>query len=418
MIITVTPKWCGRKLHVRMVYVVVYCFGMRLRQIQKANVRGKQVLVRVDYNVEVTTNGKLRDTTRLKATLPTLAWLLKNGAQIIIVSHRGRPQGRDKKLSLKPMVGPLRRMLKRRVVFIDAPVFSRALDTALKKVRPNDVVLLENIRYEAGEEDNSPALAKRLAGLADLAVNDAFADSHRAHASIVGLAKYCPMYAGLLLQKEITTLSELTTKPSRPYVAVIGGAKISTKLGLIKQLIKRADTVLLGGALANTLLQAEGVTVGASLVEPTMVKSAGGLTTTNIKLQIPCDVVVATKRRAHALTRITAVGNIKPQEIILDIGPDTVELFRRVIMTAKTIVWNGPMGVYEMPPFHRGTMAMAKIIAASRAKSIAGGGETVDAINRLGVGQKFTFLSTGGGAMLEFLEGRTLPGVVAVTVRR
>lgn len=401
-----------------MVYVVVYCFGMRLRQIQKANVRGKQVLVRVDYNVEVASNGKLRDKTRLEATLPTLSWLLKSGAQIIIVSHRGRPRGCDKKLSLKPMVGPLRRMLKRRVVFIDAPVFSRALDTALKKVRPNDVVLLENIRYEAGEEDNSPALAKRLAGLADLAVNDAFADSHRAHASIAGLAKYCPMYAGLLLQKEITTLSELTTKPPRPYVAVIGGAKISTKLGLIKQLLKRADTVLLGGALANTLLQAEGVTVGASLVEPTMIKAAGGLTTTNVKLQIPCDVVVATKRRAHALTRITAVGNIKPQEIILDIGPDTVELFRRVIMTAKTIVWNGPMGVYEMPPFYRGTMAMAKIIAASRAKSIAGGGETVDAINRLGVGRRFTFLSTGGGAMLEFLEGRTLPGVAAVTVRR
>lgn len=391
---------------------------MRLRQLQKANVQGKKVLVRVDYNVEVEKNGRLRDLTRLKATLPTLRWLLRNGAQVILVTHRGRPKGREKKLSLKPLIAPLQRLSKRRVVFIEAPIFSRACTTALLRAKQTDIIILENIRFEAGEEDNSPALAKRLASFADLAVNDAFADSHRAHASIIGLSKYVPMYAGLLVQQEVTALSALLSKPARPYVAVIGGAKISSKLHLIKRLLKQADAVLLGGALANTLLQAEGIAVGASLVEPSMVKTAAGLTSTNAKLKIPCDVVVATKQRSRPATRITAVGNIRSKERILDIGPDTIDLFRRVLAEAKTVVWNGPMGVYELPPFDRGTIALAQAIASTKHISYAGGGETLDAIRRSGVSKKFTFLSTGGGAMLEFLEGKTLPGVAAVTVHR
>ncbi len=390
---------------------------MRLRDIRSVNVRGKRVLVRVDYNVELEPGGRLRDTTRLTATLPTIQWLLRRGARVVLVSHRGRPRGREARLSLKPLVGPLRRMLKHQVAFLEAPVFSRRLDEALRTVPPTTIILLENIRYEAGEEDNSPALAKRLAGLADLAVNDAFADSHRSHASIVGVAKYRRMYAGLLLQAEVAVLTALLTKPARPYVAIIGGAKISTKLHLLKQLLHQADMVLLGGALANTLLQAEGVAVGASLTEPTMLKAAEGLVSTNVKLKIPCDVVVATSRRARVPTRVTAVGHIRRRDIILDIGPDTVELFRRVIKTARTVVWNGPMGVYELPPFDRGTVALAKVIAAQRCSSVAGGGETVDAIRRSGVSRRFTFLSTGGGAMLELLEGKTLPGVAAVSTR-
>lgn len=391
---------------------------MQLRDIRKAQVKGKRVLVRVDYNVELDNKGKLRDTTRLVATIPTISWLLKHGARVILVTHRGRPAGRDMSLSLQPIVSTLQRLLKHKVTFIGAPVYTPRLDVLLNNAPVGSVTLLENIRFESGEEDNSPKLSKRLISFADLAVNDAFADSHRAHASIAGVAKYIPMYAGLLVQHEVTELTRLTKKPARPYVAIIGGAKISTKLKLIQQLLKSADMVLLGGALANTLLQAEGVAIGASLTEPTMLKAAAGLTSTNVKIKIPCDVVVATKKQARADTKIKAVGMIEAKEIILDIGPDTIELFRRVIATAKTVVWNGPMGVYELAPFDRGTMALAKVIAKQKnIRSVAGGGETVDAINRAGVSKKFTFLSTGGGAMLEFLEGKKLPGITAVQVR-
>lgn len=391
---------------------------MQLRQIQNTKVRGKRVILRVDYNVEVEKNGRLRDLTRIEATMPTLRWLLKNGAQAIIVSHRGRPQGRQKELSLRPVVKPLQRLVKQSVVFIDAPIFSQACQKAIHQAKKSNILLLENIRFERGEEKNSSILAQRLASFADIAVNDAFADSHRAHASIVAVAQHLPMYAGLLLQKEISVLSSLLEKPARPYVAVIGGAKISTKLHLIKKLLKQADMVLLGGALANTLLRAEGVAVGASLVEPSMIKMAKGLRSTNSKLEIPCDVVVQTKKKNRLTTRTAAVGNIQPTERILDVGPDTIELFRRVLMTAKTVVWNGPMGVYEQPPFDRATIALAKVIATKKIISVAGGGETIDAIRRSGASKKFSFLSTGGGAMLEFLEGKTLPGVRAVTVSK
>jgi phosphoglycerate kinase len=387
----------------------------RMRDIRKVDVRGKRVLLRVDYNIELTKQGKVRDTTRILATLPTIQWLLQREARILLVSHRGRPTGRQAKYSLRPFVPILRHLIGRPIVFIATPLMSRATEVALRAAPPRAVVLLENIRFEAGEEDNSRAVAARLASFTDLAVNDAFADSHRAHASIVGVAAYLPMYAGLLLQKEITTLTGLVTRPKRPYVAIIGGAKISTKLGLIKSLLKQADYVLLGGALANTLLQAEGIAIGTSLVEPSMLKAAAGLTSTNTKIKLPVDVIVARSRSARAKTRHTAVGNLGPKDMILDVGPDTIELFSAVIAKAKTVVWNGPMGVYEVPPYNRATMALAKRIAAHRCISVVGGGETVDAIRRSGVANKFTFLSTGGGAMLEFLEGKTLPGV-AVTL--
>lgn len=390
---------------------------MRMNKIQSSKVRGKRVLLRVDYNIEVDRAGKLRDTTRIQATLPTIQWLLRNGAQVILVSHRGRPQGKDRKLSLQPVVPVLKRLTKQSVVFVSTPVFSRATEQAITSASTTDIILLENIRFEAGEEENSGVLAKRLASFADIAVNDAFADSHRAHASIVGVAKYLPMYAGMLLQQEVSTLQQLMIKPKRPYVAIIGGAKISTKLHLIQKLLRQADYVLLGGALANTLLQAEGVAIGASLSEPTMVKELAGLHSFDVQLKLPCDVVVAKRRAPRAPTRITAVGKIAPREMILDIGPDTIELFRRIIRTAKTVVWNGPMGVYELPPFDRGTIALAKAVAQGHATSIAGGGETIDAIRRSKTASRFTFLSTGGGAMLEFLEGKHLPGVV-VTQRR
>lgn len=384
-----------------------------MRDIRKAQVRGKRVLLRVDYNIDADHRGRIRDLTRILATVPTISWLLSRGATVILVSHRGRPHGRDPKLSLRPIVPVLRRLLKRPILFVDSPVGAKSTAVSLAAMKPGSIALLENIRFEAGEEENSVALAKTLAGLADLAVNDAFADSHRAHASIVGVARYRRMYAGLLLQKEVAMLTGLLRRPKRPYVAIIGGAKISTKLHLIQRLLKQADYVLLGGALANTLLQAEGVAIGASLTEPAMLRAAEGLTSTNVKLKIPVDVVVSTKRVARAPATTVAVGNIRPRQIILDVGPDTIALYGSVIDKAKTIVWNGPMGVYELPPFDRATVALAKRIGRHRATSIAGGGETVDAIHRSGAAKKFTFLSTGGGAMLEFLEGKTLPGVAA-----
>lgn len=373
-------------------------------------------MVRVDYNVELE-SGRVRDLTRLVKTIPTLQWLLQHGAAVILVAHRGRPHGRQLKLSLRPFVRPLSRLLKQRVRWWSWPLFSHELTTAVAGLEPGQVVLLENIRFEAGEEDNSPRIAKRLASLCDLVVNDAFADSHRSHASIVGVARFRRVYAGLLLQAEIKHLSQLLQHPRRPYVALLGGAKISTKLHLIKQLLKRADKVLLGGALANTILQAEGLAVGASKTEPTMVKAAIGLSTTDKKLEIPCDVVVATKVAAGATRHVRAVGNIHPREIVLDIGPDTVELYSRIIKVARTIVWNGPMGMYEFRPFSRGTTALAKAIARSHATAIAGGGETLDAIMRTGTAGHFSFLSTGGGAMVEFLEGGVLPGIRVVQQR-
>lgn len=390
---------------------------MRLRDVRQAQVRGRRVLVRVDYNVELGSGGRPRDLSRLTATLPTLRWLLRHGASVILVSHRGRPHGRQPSLSLRPLIRPLSRLLGRPVRFFAWPLLSHELTAATAQLAPGQVVLLENIRFEAGEEENSNRVAKRLASLCDVMVNDAFADSHRVHASIVGVAKLRPAYAGLLVQTEVKNLSTLLKRPARPYVAILGGAKISTKLHLIRKLMGQADKVLLGGALANTILQAEGQAVGASLTEPSMMAAAEGLTTSNNKLEIPCDVVVATKRRATVVQHVRAVGNIGRREIILDIGPDTTNLFTRIIRVARTIVWNGPMGIYELPPFSRGTRAIARAIARSRAQSIAGGGETIDAIRRTGTAKQFTFLSTGGGAMLEFLEGKKLPGLVAVRQR-
>ncbi len=391
--------------------------AMRLRDIRTARVRGRRVLVRVDYNVDIGPAGRLRDTTRLTATGPTIQWLLTHGAAVILVSHRGRPQGRQLKFGLRPLLRPLSRLIGRPVAFVGWPLFSHETTAALTKLQPGQAVLLENIRFEAGEEENSARVAKRLASFCDLVVNDAFADSHRAHASIVGLAKLRPTYAGLLLQREVQTLSKLLRHPRRPYVAILGGAKISTKLGLIRRLLKQADKVLLGGALANTILQAEGLAIGASMTEPSMLQAAMGISAANNKLEIPCDVVVATKRTATAPRHVRAVGNVGPREIILDIGPDTMDVYARILRVAKTVVWNGPMGMYELRPFGRGTRAIATAIAASRATSVAGGGETIDAIRQTDTAAQFTFLSTGGGAMLEFLEGKTLPGITAVQQR-
>lgn len=388
---------------------------MTLRDVRTAPVKGKRVLMRVDYNIAVDGRGRPRDLNRIKQTIPTLQWLLDHGTTVVIVSHRGRPTGHQEKYSLRPLVTPLKKLLRRPVQFYPDRVFSASLTNKLRHLQPGEVALLENIRFEAGEVANSSRLAKRLASFADLMVNDAFADSHRAHASIVGVAKYRPAYAGLLVQQEVRALGTLLKRPARPYVAVLGGAKISTKLHLVRTLLRKADRVLLGGALANTVLQAEGLAIGKSLSEPKMLGAARGLTVRNKHLTIPCDVVVATTDRATSRRLVRPVGRVGPAERIYDIGPDTIELYRRILRSAKTIVWNGPMGRYETPPFDRGTRAIAQAVAQSSARSYVGGGETIDALKQAGLGRRVTWRSTGGGAMLEFIEGKSLPGLLAVS---
>lgn len=387
---------------------------MRLRDIRKVNVQGKRVLVRVDYNIALDGRGRPRDLTRILQTVPTIAWLVQHQAIVILVSHRGRPDRRSAAFSLQPVVAPLRRALKRPVLFIPDRIWSATMLTKLSELKPGQVALLENIRFEPGEAANTVRLSKRLAQIAEIVVNDAFADSHRAHASIVGVARYRPAYAGLLVQQEVAALSTLLKKPARPYVAILGGAKISTKLHLVQTLLRRADKVLLGGALANTVLQAEGLAIGKSLSEPSMLRAARGLTVRNKHLTIPCDVVVATSLRANARRTVRAVGAVRPGERIYDIGPDTVTMYRRILRTAKTIVWNGPMGLYEVAPFDHGTRHIAQAVGASTAKSYVGGGETIDALKKTKQDRRVTWCSTGGGAMLEFLEGKNLPGLLAV----
>lgn len=381
-----------------------------LSQLTPSKLANRRVLVRVDVNVELL-GGRVRDMSRLQAVRQTVRWLVARRAKVILVAHRGRPVGRQLSCSLRPLVRPLTKAVGVPVTLVAARIGSAALRKKISALEPGQVVLLENIRFEPGETKNDTRLARTLAGYADIAVNEAFADSHRAHASITGLAKFVPMVAGFQLARELRSLKRWLGKPKHPYVAIVGGAKISTKLGLVRRLLTRADAVLLGGALANTVLKAEGVAVGASLIEPDMLRAAHGLKTTNAHLHIPVDVFVARAGGQKPIRR--AVGNVQPSERILDIGPDTIDLFGRVLRTAKTVVWNGPMGVYERPPFERGTRALARLMAKQSAINIAGGGETVDAIRRQKLDTKFTFLSTGGGAMLEWLEGKTLPGISA-----
>lgn len=379
-----------------------------LSSVPRRQLAGQRVLVRIDINTELI-GGRVRDLSRFQAIKKTVSWLTDREAIVILLAHRGRPTKRQAALSLRPYLRPLQQILAQPVSFFVQPIGSRALQLAVQRLQPGQVALLENIRFEPGETNNDRRLAKRLASLGSLAVNEAFSDSHRGHASMSGLAHFLPMVAGWQLVQELKSLEKYLSRPKRPYVAVIGGAKISSKLGLVRKLLRQADAVLLGGALANTVLKAEGVAVGASLIEPAMIRAARGLRAASARLHIPVDVYVSSTAAGGARRR--AVGMVRPTERILDVGPDTVDVFSRALKTAKTIVWNGPMGVYERPPFDRATKKIAQVIARQSAVAVAGGGETIDAIRRQRLDSRFDFLSTGGGAMLEWLEGKTLPGV-------
>ena len=384
------------------------------KTIRDIDVQGKRVLVRVDYNVPVK-EGKVGDDTRIRAAMPTLDYLLENGAALILCSHLGRPKGNpDPQYSLKPVAEHLSTLMEKPVRFVDDCI-GPAAEAASKSLKPGEVLLLENTRFHAGETKNDLEMAKKLAALADVYVNDAFGSAHRAHASTEGVAQFLPAVAGFLLEKEIKYLGQAIANPEKPFVAVLGGAKISDKIGVIKNLLTKADSILIGGAMANTFFKAEGYPVGDSLVENEALDTAKEiLARAGTKFRLPVDAVIADKFEADAAHKTIPTGPIPNGWRILDIGPETVSHYSKIIREAKTVVWNGPMGVFEFPEFAKGTFAIAQAAAESDAVTIVGGGESVAAVKQSGLADKITHISTGGGASLEMLEGLTLPGVAAL----
>jgi phosphoglycerate kinase len=388
---------------------------MTYRSVRDADVSGKRVLVRVDFNVPMT-GGKVSDDTRIRAALPTIQDLLARNAAVILVSHLGRPKGKPApEFSLAPVAKHLSGLLGRHVRLAQ-DVAGPAAQSAVAALQPGDVVLLENVRFEPGEEKNDAGLARRLASLADLYVNDAFGTAHRAHASTVGVADFLPAYAGYLMQGELDALRRLVDNPTRPYVAILGGAKVSDKLAVIGNLASRVDAILVGGGMANTFLLAQGHPVGKSLAEPDFVEQANAVLADarqrGVDVLLPTDVVVAAS--LNEAGRTVPVDAVTDVVAIYDIGENTAEHFGERISGAATIFWNGPMGVFERPAFAQGTLAVARAVAASGAFSVVGGGDSVAAVEQAGLADKISHISTGGGASLEFVEGRTLPGVAAL----
>jgi len=394
------------------------------RTIDDLQVSGKRVLVRADLNVPMK-DGVVTSTTRIERQAPTIRDLCAKGARVIVCSHFDRPKGKVvPSMSLKPVAEPLARIVGRPVAFAEDCVGPVA-EAAAAKLKDGEVLLLENTRFHAGEEKNDPEMAKGLAKLADFYVNDAFSSAHRAHASTEAVAHLLPSAAGRSMQAELTHLTKALDDPERPLMAVIGGAKVSTKIALLENLVKRVETLVIGGAMANTFLAAEGVNVGKSLYEADHLETARKVITLSTEsgaaILLPSDVVVAKEFKAGAASRVCAVKEVAADEMILDVGPASIEEFKKFLLTTKTVVWNGPLGAFETPPFDKGTVAAAKLVAeatkAGKLLSVAGGGDTVSALNKAGVADDFSYVSTAGGAFLEWLEGLELPGVVALMVK-
>ncbi|HET7767821.1 MAG TPA: phosphoglycerate kinase [Chloroflexota bacterium] len=389
----------------------------RKRSVEEIDARDKKVLVRVDFNVPLE-DGRIGDDTRVRAALPTIEALRKQGARLILVSHLGRPDGRPvEQLSLKPVAERLSELLGAPVATA-ADCVGLAAQRAVDALRPGEVLLLENVRFHAEEEQNDPAFAKQLASLADLYVNDAFGTAHRAHASTEGVTRHLPSAAGLLMQKEIEVLGRALVRPDRPFAAIVGGKKVTDKIGVLNNLIQRADQILIGGAMANTFLKAHGLEIGASYFEEEAVDVATNLVkearAAGKPLLLPRDAVVATAIDPQALHHIVDVTDVPPAQMIVDIGPRTIEQYVAELRQAKTVVWNGPMGVTEIEAFANGTREIARALGSLDGTTIVGGGDSVAALEQAGLAGQIDHISTGGGASLEFLEGKELPGVAAL----
>ncbi len=387
--------------------------------IDELNIKGKKVFIRVDFNVPFDDNLRITDDSRIRSTLPTINYAIDEGAKVILASHLGRPKGKpDPRYSLAPVAKRLQRLLDKDVVFAPACIGPQA-ENLISKMKGGDVVLLENLRYHPEEEKNDEGFAKSLAALADFFVNDAFGAAHRAHASTVGIAKFLPSAAGFLMKKEIEYLKGVVENPIRPFVAILGGAKVSGKIGVLEHLENKVDKVLIGGGMAFTFIKAMGYEVGDSLVEADMVETAQRirkkLKTAGIKFYLPVDCVIAQTLEPGAETKIVPTLEIPKGWKALDIGPATVKLFSEALENAKTILWNGPMGVFEIDAFSRGTFSIAHSVADAYALTIVGGGDTDLAVHRAGVTNALSFISTGGGASLQLLEGKELPGIAALT---
>lgn len=386
---------------------------MNKKTIRDIQVKNKRVLVRVDFNVPLD-KGKVTDDTRIVASLPTVRYLIEQGAKVILCSHLGRPKGKDQTLSLRPVAARLQTLLGQPVTFV-SDCIGRPVERVVEGMNAGAVVLLENVRFYPEEEKNDPTFAKKLAAFGDIYVNDAFGSAHRAHASTESVAHSLPAVAGFLMEKELNYLGAALANPARPFVAILGGAKVSDKIRVIENLLPKVDALLIGGGMANTFLAARGLNTGQSLVEGDQLDMARTLVEKgSTKIVLPVDAVVADKFDANAQSKVVAVDQVPGDWHILDVGPKTIDAFGKTLSTAKTVVWNGPLGVFEFPAFAKGTVEIAKRLAQSGATTIIGGGDSAAAVEQAGVADKMTHISTGGGASLEFLEGRVLPGVAAL----
>jgi len=393
------------------------------RTLDQSDVKGRRVLVRVDLNVPVE-NGKVADTTRIERVAPTIREIADKGGKVILLSHFGRPKGPDPTQSLKPFAPAIAEVLKRPVAFAEDCIGEKAL-AAINAMKPGDILCLENTRFHEGEEKNDPGFVAALAALGDIFVNDAFSVAHRAHASVEGLGRKLPTYAGRTMQEELDALTKVLETPRRPLAAIVGGAKVSTKLDLLGNLLAKVDILVIGGGMANTFLAARGHSVGKSLCEHDLLATAREIMdlakTKGREIVLPVDAVVAKKFGANAPSRVVAVDGVGADEMILDIGARSIEHVCSVLARVKTLVWNGPFGAFELAPFDIGTVkvaeAAAELTAAGKLVTVAGGGDTVAALNAAGVTERFTYVSTAGGAFLEWLEGKALPGVEVLRVK-
>jgi len=394
------------------------------RTLDDLTVKGKRVLVRADLNVPVA-DGKVTDATRIERQAPTIRELAEKGARVIVLSHFDRPKGKVvPSMSLKVLVEPLSNAVGRKVAFADDCIGPSA-GKAVAALKDGDVLLLENTRFHKGEEENDPAMAKQLAALGDIFVNDAFSAAHRAHTSTEGVARLLPNAAGRSMQAELEHLQKALGNPERPLMAVVGGAKVSTKIALLENLVKRVETLVIGGAMANTFLAAEGTNIGKSLYEPDHLETARKVVhmanEAGAVILLPTDVVVAKEFKQGAAHRTVPVAQIGADEMVLDVGSDSIKAFANRLLTTRTLVWNGPFGAFETAPFDKGTVAAAQKVAQltreGKLLSVAGGGDTVAALAHAGVEDDFTYVSTAGGAFLEWLEGKELPGVEALTAK-